>query len=220
MPKIKNVHYLAFKGIGENFETMKLNEFLIHLNKINYTNQFKTKQARCLAILLFATSRRPVELLQLKPRDIIKEKTGYLFLFKTAKRGDRNRVLFPRSDLLKEVWEFSERVPEGVFLFSAFRPPPGKVTVNKVRYFSRKQDKWIHKSYDRITRNIDYFAKKWFEWPAYLFRHNRITRMYELGATDKNALFVKGGKDARSLTYYLGYSKRMQEKTKRYLKMD
>jgi site-specific recombinase XerD len=178
----------------------------------NIKGKFKT-QARALIICLYYTGARPNEVLRLKAKDIIKEKTYILIKIKSSK-GGRPRTVYLRYKLkyVKELWKFASQVFMERLLFW--------------RFISQYERTYITKKGEKITRieytdKLRYHFKKWFKdknIPPYYLRHNRFSSLAMNGATLENLRFIKGSSSYNSVLSYLHMSEAEAKKVSKMIK--
>lgn len=214
MPKIVNELYAQFADKkNPNFvETVGKEAFKTKLDKIEYKTKDATQQARALAILGFYSGLRPIEILNLTPEHIQKDGRDMVIKAVAVKGGRAGTLLIPMDDLLTEAYTYIKKGIPTAPIFYQFISYNKK---NKVTW-TRKDGTVQTRIYPRITRNCTHFAKKWFGFPFYFFRHNRFTRMSEAGASMEDIKEAKLAKDIRSVDAYIAYSRVKAKKRRKF----
>jgi len=208
---VKNKHYRQFLDSG-NIETLSEEDIIKALDNIKGNH---VKEARSLLITLYYTGARPVEVLNLKAKDIGKDKSYILVKMITAKRGMTRIVYLPyRKGLVKELYKYARGCYPDMLMFYHFRSK--HVRFRKIRGEIKK--------YESITDSLRWHFKKWFNGvtddpiPPYFLRHNRFTKLAEAGATAEEIRLIKGAKKMDSVTPYLHYSSATGKKIARKMK--
>lgn len=234
VPKITNNYYLAFRQAEKDFEPILYTEFKEKLNKIQYKNKAKQMEARSIAICAYWSGLRPVEILDLKPENFSltkKQKNNkpfnIVYIFTQGRKGGiKGKIAMPYNKETKELYEYSKMLPEGAWLFSFFRKPRKNKVVwhKKINYWKdnkiQTETTNMHKTYERTTSRMDYFAKKWFGWSFYYFRHNRFTSMLKHGASKEDIRLQKLGKTETSVLPYLKFDTREADKRLDFIQED
>lgn len=214
LPKIVNELYAKFadKTNPEFVKTIGKDQFKAMLDNIEYNTKDKTQQARALSIIAYYTGLRPVEILALTPTQFTKDRMDLALQVVPAKGGRAGTLLIPMGPLLREAYDY---VKKGIPTAPAFYQFISYNKNNKVTW-TTKDGETKTRNYPRTTRNINYFANKWFGFPFYFFRHNRFTRMSEAGATMDDIKEAKLAKDIRSVDPYVAYSRVKAKKRRKF----
>lgn len=201
--KIKNESYRKFldEGIIDPISETELKEVLKEVKG----NRGKYKlEARALIILLFYSGARPVEVLDVKAKDVIKKGNYVLVKIRGSKRGLPRTIYLPtKKNMVKEFYEYSESLMPEMWLFFHYR-------THHIR--KRMTPKGELKIYNETTDGLRYFFKKWFSKirkgsiPPYFLRHNRFSRLAENGVDLNDIRMVKGCRTLESVMPYLHLS--------------
>lgn len=208
---VKNEKYRAFLR-GEMMQTILREDFAGYLDNVKHA---QLKQARSMLVLLWATCKRPNEILQVRGGDVTRKGKYLQVKIPGSKGGFATPVLLPlRDTLVQEIWAYSkDKFPEQ-YLFWAFRSK--SVKNGTVKTYRKKQADGtyavVRKTYDRqypaLANNLLYWVNKWFGIPPYYFRHNRLT--VAAGKLEANELrIMKGAKTFESVQPYLHYNEKM-----------
>lgn len=127
--------------------------------------------------ILYRTGARPVEICMMKKEDVRLTDTHIIFSLRTVKNG------LPRNIGIKRSLAFVEDVI--------------------IPYVSSLQngEKLFDFGPDRLRQII--YATSENKFTAYTFRHNRLTRLAEAGASSYQLMIWKGAKDMKSVSNYL-----------------
>lgn len=207
MPKIVNERYKQFlEGSGiELFSMDELDKGLRNAAKSKFG-----KQARAFLITLYYTGARPVELLQLKPKDFEKKKTYLTIKIPTAKRGVSRTLSLPLSKkYVNELFKYATSLFDDVYIFY-------DLISHKIRYYDTK--KGDRKQYTIITDRVYYYIKKWLGVNPYFLRHSRLSSLSENDASINELMLFKGAKDVNSISPYLHMSSKLSKQIGRKLK--
>lgn len=198
--RIKNHLYNQFleKGLIEILEPE-------HIDKAS--NNIKGKyeqQHKSILYTLYLTGARPIEVLELKPKNHTKQK-GYLKIdLPPAKNGlARPFYISLKNKYAKHIWKYSQTIMPEMYLYWKLR---GKYTRERLT------KKGNLKKYNETSRPLRYHLTKWFKGvlttdiiPYYL-RHNRFSKLSANGATPEEIRLLKGAKTTNSVTPYLHLS--------------
>jgi site-specific recombinase XerD len=202
--KIKNPNYRKFldTGIMEIIEEDKINAILD-----NIKGKYR-QEARSLVICMYYTGARPIEILNIKAKDISKTRQHILLNIKGSKRGvPRVVYLKYKLPLVKEFYSYCSSLFEEMLLFYHFR--------NKYirRFINNKGE---IKEREEITSKLTYYFKRWckgvIDIPPYYLRHNRLSKLAQKGASDRLLMQLKGAKDSKSVQPYIHMSKEGSKK--------
>ncbi|HNV61756.1 MAG TPA: hypothetical protein PKN54_02315 [Candidatus Cloacimonas acidaminovorans] len=226
MPKIKNPRYLQFRDPSQDFDEFTIEEFETKLNKVQFENPDKTQQARALAIAIFYTGLRPIEIINLKPESIKKNGQDISIFLKAAKKGLEGQIIIPSTRLTKEFYDYSKKIIPGTYIFYYFRSK----SRNKPKYkkFHKVMDngkivivpEQVIGDYPNPAHNLTYFFTSRFGIPPYYLRHNRYTKMKKLGASNDEIRMAKLGKTEYSTLAYVKYDVVEARKRKKYYPKD
>jgi len=213
MPKIKNKEYREFleKGIIKTIDIEDLKNILSNLDYFierRKNKQIFLQQFRNYIILAYYTGARPIEILNLKRKDVEKEKTYLKIFFRTYKHGRARTIYLSISKpFIKEFWESIKDEFDEMFIFYELRG-------NRKRFYKTRKGKEI--MYIDITYKIYYYFRKIFSIPPYYFRHNRFSKLAMRGGKITDLILLKGSKSEASVFPYLHMSssemKKLQKK--------
>jgi len=199
MQKITNKSYRKFIDTGE-IEPVTEEELNSALE--NVKGRYK-HEGRALLIMLYYTGARPVEVLQIRAKDVTKAGSYVLIRVVGAKGGlTRTIRLQYRRPLVKELYKYSNRVYPDMYLFFNFKGSY-KRTVTTRKGTKERTD---------TTAKIYYHFKKWFEGVRegslnpYFLRHNRFSKLMMKGATAEEIRVLKGAKSINSVMPYIHLS--------------
>lgn len=200
MPRITNEAYkkLFQEGEIDLFPPEKFHELLDKITLRNHPDL--AKQYRYFLIILYWSGRRPVEILELKGKDVGRSAQYVTVFFHTVKKGEPSRLFF-NTHFIPEIREFREWTTHGfpeMFLFQGLRSG----NTAKVRWKGRGNQP-MEKIYFRPTHNLWYYIRKWFGVPPYFFRHNRLSSMANKGASLLQLKHQKGAKSVKSVEVYV-----------------
>jgi integrase len=216
MPKITNERYKAFFDYDSDFKPYGFDEFDIDLKNIQYKNLDKTQQARALAILLFYTGLRSIELMDLRPHHITKEVQDICIRMKGAKRGIEGEIVLPSDENTREMYDYVKKIPPNDRIFYYFiSRSKNKPKYKRFNKFTREWEEVIG-DYNNPGHNLTYFCYKWFGFSPYFFRHNRFTLMYRAGANLEDIRLAKLGKTENCARVYIKFDKKSAKKRKKY----
>lgn len=198
--KIKNKYYNKFlnEGIIETLGKDDLDKALQSV-KTRFTNQH-----RAFLIALFYTCARPNEVLSLKSEDISTEKKAIMIKLKGSKGGVPRILTYSYNNKhIKELYKYTISCFPNMFLFWTLRS--SYIIHVKTKNYGIKE-------YKERTAKLRYYFKKWFSFmgdsiPPYFLRHNGLSKLAQLGATDRELLQVKGSKTFESIQKYVHMSK-------------
>lgn len=207
MGLVKNERYRAFleKRIVPVIDRAV---FLPLLDKIDYPKS--PREARALAILLWMTAARPNEILRLKRDNVQARGTQIVFDLPGSKGSEARTILLPKNNaLVKEVWAYiSVRFPS-MLLFPSFYSSSVRTSTSiKTRKWKEKETgiervgKRYERNYQTVSAKLDYWFQRWFGFPAYVFRHNRMTIAAEKLSLEQLRK-LKGAKTEASVVCYL-----------------
>lgn len=209
MPKILNKNYKKFIEEGV-ISVLTEGDILRAMN--NITGKY-TKEARCLITTLYYTGGRPIEVLDVRARDITKDGTFCVIKLRGAKGGlPRPIYLSMKKPLIKELYTYASKLFLDMYVFYHFRGKYVRHTVSKLG---------VPKVYSEVSRKIRYHFLFWFKdvldggVNPYYIRHNRFSKLAERGATMDEIRLIKGAKTYASVTPYIHLSTRGAKKIAR-----
>ena len=198
--RIKNEHYTKFleQGIMDFIEPEHLD---LALKNIKGKRKAET---RALLIALYYTGARPSEILKIKGKDISREK-GYLVMRITPSKGSLPRPIF----LLRKYAHVVELEKYAFSLFPEMFLFPNCVS-NYTREYKKKNGEIVY--YTETSRKVRYLCYQAFEGvfadslTPYVFRHNRFSKLSDVGLSLEDIRQIKGAKSMDSITPYLHMS--------------
>lgn len=210
--KINNKHYRKFLDDGI-IKVLNEDEIILALNNVGH---FHRKEARSLIILLYLTGARPNEILRLRSKDIIKEKSYCVVKVPGSKKGlPRSIYLSSSNKLTKELLSFVLCLHPDRILFYHF----------KSNYLRRrkKKDGSISEKIE-YTDKLRYHFKKWFSvidpdsFTPYYLRHNRFSKLAMAGVNMTELRMLKGSRTFQSIEPYLHMSSDQAKKIAKKIK--
>ncbi len=203
--KIKNKNYRQFLDTGI---INILSEDHITQALSNIKGKY-IKEGRALLITLYYTGARPVEILQLKAKDIKKERSYVTIRIPGSKRGlPRTIYLRYKKDLVKELYLYANGIFDEAYLFFHYRGEYVRTVMTKQGLKQRIE----------TSDKIRYHIKKWFKnviddsIPPYYLRHNRMSKWSEAGLNTKDLRMLKGSRTEASVMPYIHMSKSTAQK--------
>ncbi len=206
--RITNKLYRKFLDDGM-IDIIKSEDIIKVLNGIKGKN---TKEARALIICLYLTGARPIEIFNIKAKDITKENQFILVKVPASKNGlPRTIYLQSNNSLARELFDFAISLMGERFLFWNFR---GR---SKQKYITKKG---MIKEYTIISYKLRYHFNKWFNGliPPYFLRHNRFSQLSQEGASLDQLKHIKGARSFESIQYYTHLSTESAKKIARKIK--
>lgn len=207
MPRIVNERYKEFisKGSIELFTIEELEKGLIKAGRSRFGNMGKA-----FLIMLYYTGARPIELLQLKPKQFEKKGTYLTIQIPTAKRGVPRIISIPFArKYVTELYRYVQGVYEEVYIFYDL------ISKRSREFKTKKQE---IRDYVVITDRVYYYIKKWINVNPYFLRHSRMSALSQNGADLIELQHFKGSKRTDSVLPYLHMSSKISEKIGRKLK--
>lgn len=190
--KIKNKRYRDFLDNGL-IDFLTKEDIDTALSKVTGRN---VVEGRALLIAMYYTGARPIEVLNIRAKDITKE-NSYVKIRLPASKNGLPRTLFFRyaNPHIQELYKFAITIYDDMFIFLNFRSyykrylPNGKVRIE-------------------ITDSLRYHFNKWFDGVInpYFLRHNRFSKLIAAGLRSKDIQFMKGAKTMASVEPYLHMS--------------
>lgn len=205
--KIKNERYRQFldNGLIEFLEEENLEEAL---NRVKGKN---IKEGRALIIAMYFTGARPIEILNIKSKDITKDKSYVKIKVPASKNGLPRTLFFSyKNKHIRELYDFAITIFDEMFCFYNFRSHYKREVITKNGIKERIE----------ITDSLRYHFNKWFNGDInpYFLRHNRFSKLIEAGCTAREVQFMKGSKTMASVEPYLHMSTSMAKKISRKIK--
>jgi site-specific recombinase XerD len=159
---------------------------------------------RALIIALYYTGARPVEILQIRGKDVKSDKAYITVFVRGSKRGlPRNIPLPRRLPMVKELYNYAMGCFPEMYIFFKYQ---NKYT----RHYTRKNGEQITRF--ETTDKLRYYFKKWFDpviqhgISPYFLRHNRFSKLAHKGLEMEQIRLLKGGKTITSVSPYLHMS--------------
>jgi site-specific recombinase XerD len=202
MAIIKNQSYKRFleEGLIDTLDETQIRTVLINLK-----HKFKL-EARSLIICMYYTGARPNEILRLKTDDIVRDGKFLKITMQGSKRGLPRPIMLKISHgLVKEFDAYAKKLPLGVYIFYHFRN-------NYIRNYTNKSGEI--KTITTISDKLRYYFKIWFSIlfpdgiPPYYLRHNRFSKLAEVGTSMEQLRQMKGSRTLDSVTPYLHMTKK------------
>lgn len=200
--RIKNKHYRQFLDTGE-IELITEDNLKAALNNITKVRGHSIQESRALLIALYYTGARPVEVLNIRGKDINKQGRYVTIVVKGFKRGLPRTVYLPyKNPLVQEVLNLSLQTYPDLFIFYRFRSKTHR---------TRQTKKGIV-GYVEVSNKLQYHVNKWFKGvlpdsiPPYYLRHNRFSKLAAAGASLEQLRLLKGSRTFSSITPYVHLS--------------
>ena len=213
MAKITNPNYNKFlkEGMIELVDETVIKKALANVKGKN------KDEGRALLICAYATGARPVEYLQLKGKDIRREKHEVYIKLPAAKNGLPRDIPISvrRMPLIIELHKYAMSIMPEMFIFWHFR-------TNGYKRLHKCKNGTI-KEYMDYAASLRYHFNKWFDGvvkgsiPPYFLRHSRFSSMMSKGATTEQVRLWKGSKTLASVSPYAHMSKEMAKKASRFV---
>lgn len=210
--KIKNINYRKFLDEGL-IDILTLEELKAALSNIR--GQYRT-EGRALLIALYYTGGRPVEVLNLKGKDIQRKDSYVTIHLQPSKRGLHRTMFLPyRYMLVKELYMYATKVYPEMLMFHHYRNSyKRKVKLSNGTIATRED----------ISDKLRYHVKQWFKGvrkgsiTPYFLRHNRFSQLSEAGLQPQDIQMLKGSKTAQSVQPYLHLSTQSAQKIAKKIK--
>lgn len=196
--KIKNENYRRFLDEGI-IETIGEEEFKKAISNVK-GKYFK--QGRALLAVLYYTGCRPVEALELRPKDF-ERKGQYLTVKVPGKKGGLPRTIYIKRSryYVQQLEEYALSLFDTMLLFYKYRNNYKRTVVNK---------KGEVKVRIETTDKLRYYFKIWFKGvidiSPYYLRHNRFSKLAEAGVDMQDIRMLKGSRTIESITPYIHLS--------------
>lgn len=198
--RIKNQYYVEFLETGM---IQYINPE--HIDKAVAQIQKNRDMAMSLIFCLYLTGARPIEILNLKAKDVSKDGSHYKIQVAGAKNGLPRPIFLKSSNkYARHVYEYSRQLLPDMWLHHSFRGKYVRSVINK---------KGVVKTYAELSRPVRSNFAKWFknvlgEQPIvpYHLRHNRFSKLSEAGASLEDMRITKGAKTLQSITPYIHMS--------------
>lgn len=207
--KIKNAQYRKFLDEGM-IETLSEEQIGTILSNI------KDRAGRALVIFLYYTGARPAEALEVKAKDIKKERSLISIKVPAKKRGlPRTIYLQLKLPLVQELFDFASSQMDEIYIFYKYKNKYIRSYINK---------KGEHKTREETTDKLRYWFNLWFAplfpdgLPPYFLRHNRFTKLAESGLDMYELKQLKGARDMDSIMPYLHFSSHLSKKVSKKIR--
>jgi len=202
MPKIKNKAYREFIDSGV---INTIDDGIIRKALHNITGKHRL-EGRALLICLYYTGARPAEVLKMVARDITKQGGYVVIRVQAAKRGLSRLIYIQyKYGLIRELYAYAISLYPDQLLFYNYKGDYKRL---------RKTKKGSIVEYVSHTEKLKYHVEKWFNGviegsiTPYFLRHNRFSKMAEMGASDNEIRLIKGAKRMDSISHYIHLSKK------------
>jgi len=210
--RIKNKYYVEFleKGTIQYIDEK-------HIDAV--TRKFSGKNrdmSLSLIYCLYLTGARPIEVLNLKAKDIVHDGQYVKIQISGAKNGLPRPIYVKwENKYAKHIYEYARQLMPEMYIHYAYRGKYVRTIINK---------KGIVKTYAEISRPVRSNFAKWFagilgDEPIvpYHLRHNRFSKLSEAGATLEEMRITKGSKTYQSITPYIHMSSERGKKMARFI---
>lgn len=200
--RIKNKFYVEFleQGTIQYINPEHIDQVVNRL-----PSQHKS-MATSLIYCLYLTGARPIEILNLKAKDVKKDGV-YLRIQVPAAKNGLARPIYIKYDnpYAKFLHEYSRQLMPEMFIHYKYRGKYVRQVINK---------KGVVKNYAEIGRPVRSNFAKWFKGVLggedtivpYHLRHNRFSKLSEAGATLEEMRLTKGSKTLASIIPYIHMS--------------
>jgi len=210
--RIKNKWYVEFLEKG-SIQYIKPE----HIDQV--TANFKGKNrdmSLSLIYCLYLTGARPIEILNLKAKDVCRDAQYVKIQVPAAKNGLPRPIYIKWTNkYAKHIHEYARQLMPEMFLHYSFRGKYVRQVINK---------KGIVKEYKELSRPVRSNFAKWFTGILgdetvlpYHLRHNRFSQMSEKGASPEEIRISKGAKTYASVTPYIHLSSERGKKIAKFL---
>lgn len=204
MPNVTNELYSDFLG-GKFFKIITKDRLRDILKQVQYKDPRYNDRARAFMIVLYYSTHRPSEILDLKWEDVIVYDEYVELQFDARKRGRASRVFINKDSVTEELWKFFGEKKTNFDLMYVFFPFRSRVK-KKV-----EQKGGGIREYEVNSANIYYWVKKWTRESGmclipYYFRHDGRTRFVLAGGNVSSLAIMGGAADERSVSRYHHYS--------------
>lgn len=199
--RIKNSYYVEFleKGTIQYINPEHIDKAVSQIKGHNKS------MAMSLIYCLYLTGARPVEVLNLKAKDISKDGSFFKIQISGAKNGLPRPIFLKGNNVYaKYVFDYSRQLMPEMYLHYSFRGKYKRQVINK---------KGVVKTYAELSRPVRSNFAKWFRdvlgsepIVPYHLRHNRFSKLSEAGATLEEMRITKGSKTLASITPYIHMS--------------
>lgn len=174
------------------------------------------QEAKALICALYVTGARPIEILRLKAKDVVKEASYFKITLSGSKRGLPRALLIPqRNPFAKLIYNYCQSIHPELYAFADYQSKRTRVKVTK---------KGESRTYAVLSDNLTYHFKRWFKvlnehsYPPYFLRHNRFSSLSANGASDSEIQLAKGSRTLASVQPYKHLSQASMKKLARLIK--
>lgn len=210
--RIKNKWYVEFLEKG-SIQYIKPE----HIDQV--TANFKGKNrdmSLSLVYCLFLTGARPIEVLNIKAKDVVRDAQYVKIQVSAAKNGLARPIYIKWSNkYAKHIYEYTRQLMPEMFIHYAYRGKYVRQVINK---------KGVVKEYKELSRPVRSNFAKWFAGILgdetvlpYHLRHNRFSQMSEAGATAEEMRISKGAKTYASVMPYIHLSSERGKKIAKFI---
>ncbi len=206
--KIKNEKYLKFlsEGIIDLITEEQLSQALKNVKGIR--GKYK-EEGRSLLIMLYYTGARPSEILELKAKDVTKEKS-YVKVKLIGKKGGlpRTMSLRYRNEHIREFYDYSLSLMPEMFMFFNYKN-------RYIRTWRNKKGELVE--YVETSDKVRHHVYKWLKnviiggVPPYYFRHNCFSKLSSSGVDLNDIRLLKGARTIDSVMPYIHMSSKKSE---------
>lgn len=210
--RIKNKWYVEFLEKG-SIQYIKPE----HIDQV--TANFKGKNrdmSLSLVYCLFLTGARPIEVLNIKAKDVVRD-SQYLRIQVSAAKNGLPRPIFIKfsNKYAKHIYEYARQLMPEMYIHYAYRGKYVRHVINK---------KGVVKTYAELSRPVRSNFAKWFTGILgdetvlpYHLRHNRFSQMSERGATAEEMRISKGARTYASVMPYIHLSSERGKKISKFI---
>lgn len=214
MKKITNPNYRKFldEGIIETIGAEQIDQALSQVTGIRGKHK---EEGKCLLISLYYLGARPIEILQIKGKDITKKNNYILVKVQGRKRGlPRTIYLQYKIPHVKQLYKYATSIFPEMPLFHHYKNSYKRTIMTKKGLKIRIEE----------TDKVRYYIHKWFKniipdsISPYFLRHNRFSKLSQEGVTDRDLQQLKGAKSITSVQPYQHMSTESAKKLSRKIK--
>lgn len=160
------------------------------------------EQARALLYALYYTGARPVEVLDIRAKDVTKNGQYIVVQVRGAKNGLPRKIFIKSTKPgAKELYAYAAKNHLDMLIFFKYRG-------NYKRYYKKKNGEIV--KYIETSYKLRYHFALWFrgilDLTPYFLRHSRFSSLAESGASDRDMQQMKGSKTVASIQPYVHMS--------------